>query len=419
LSSNPSQNETGTEDFPNRCGHISDICSLHDLKSGFHFGMGVRCLGITLGDPGGIGPEVALKAVYESTAAFVPVIFGPISVMDYLPMLAAQFHIHFLATPKNEYEIEDKFKGLRPLDPTSEKNGIQPFERPLRQAQCNAQGPAEPFEKASFSFFPAEPGKKKTLFWVNTGGTPFHIGEVSPDNGLHAYEAIRLAAAACLAGYLDGMVTAPICKEAMAMAGAPLTDHTTLLASLSKSDVSMGFYSVPLRVVLVTVHCALSDVSARMTPESIRRACAHAVMLATYHRDKSPKATPMRIAVAGLNPHAGENGLFGHEERDVITPTLAALRDEGLPVEGPFPADTLFHYAYKGDYDVVVAMYHDQGLIPVKMLAFDTAVNVTIGLPFVRTSPDHGTAFSLAYQDKADYRSFAEALDVACHWRVA
>ncbi len=320
-----------------------------------------------------------------------------------LPELSACFDVHFWLRQK----AEEESKGLRPLDPALIQNA----------AGARVQR-AEPFEIPSTFSFQAEPGKKKSLCWVSTGDTPFHVGKISPDNGRHAYEAIRLAAEACLAGHLDGIVTAPICKESMRMAGAPLTDHTTLLASLAQADVSMGFYSAPLRVVLTTVHCALSEVSRRITPEALRRACGHALLLANYHRDISLKETPIRIAVAGLNPHAGENGLFGNEEGDIIGPTLDKLRAEGLPVEGPFPADTLFHYAYKGDFDVVVAMYHDQGLIPVKMLAFDSAVNVTIGLPFVRTSPDHGTAFGLAYQGKADHSSFAEALDVALQWRI-
>jgi 4-hydroxythreonine-4-phosphate dehydrogenase len=410
----------------------------------------LRRLGITLGDPGGIGPEVALKAVYESTAVFVPVIFGPVSVLDHVAALTEKFDIHFLAMPKNG----EKHKGLRPLNPGQGQQadsaimGIQPFDK--------SQGPAKPFENPDegnsaigtgiqrakpfenpdegnstigtgiqratpfenpFVFsFPAEPGKKKQVFWVSTGDTPLDIGTVCAANGTHAYTAIQLATEACLSGQLDGIVTAPICKEAMAMAGAPFTDHTTLLASLAQAEVSMGFYSGPLRVVLVSVHCALSDVGRHITPDTLGRACRHAVTLARYHRQRVPKEMPIRIAVAGLNPHAGENGLFGHEEIAVIAPTIAALRAEGLPVEGPFPADTLFHHAYQGAFDVVVAMYHDQGLIPVKMLAFDTAVNVTIGLPFVRTSPDHGTAFSLAYQDKADHGSFAAALDLALHW---
>ncbi len=341
-------------------------------------------LGITLGDPGGIGPEIALKAVYESEKDFIPVVFGPISVMDYLPAFLEWFDIHFLAMPKNG----ERFKGLRWSLSTAE--GLDPV--------------------------PSSAAKKK-LFWVNTGDTPFQIGAVAAGNGHHAYTAIQWATEACLSGDLDGMVTAPICKEAMALAGAPLTDHTTLLASLAKSDVSMGFYSGPLRVVLVSVHCALSEVHRHITPETIRRACHHAFALAQYHRQSVSKNNPIRIAVAGLNPHAGENGLFGDEERLVIAPVVAALREEGLPVEGPFPADTLFHYAYKGDFDVVVAMYHDQGLIPVKMVAFDTAVNVTLGLPFIRTSPDHGTAFALAYQGKATHTSFDAALSLALSWR--
>ena len=370
----------------------------------------LRRLGITLGDPGGIGPEVALKAVCESTAVFVPVIFGPVSVLDHVAALTEKFDIHFLAMSKNG----EKHKGLRPLNPSQGQQtdiaimGIQPFDK--------AQGPAKTFENPFVFSLPAEPGKKKHVFWVSTGDTPLDIGTVCAANGTHAYTAIQLATEACLSGQLDGIVTAPICKEAMSMAGASFTDHTTLLASLAQAEVSMGFYSGPLRVVLVSVHCPLSDVGRHITPDTLSRACRHAVTLARYHRQRVPKETPIRIAVAGLNPHAGENGLFGHEEIAVIAPTIAALRAEGLPVEGPFPADTLFHHAYQGDFDVVVAMYHDQGLIPVKMLAFDTAVNMTIGLPFVRTSPDHGTAFSLAYQDKADHRSFAAALDLALHW---
>ena len=296
----------------------------------------------------------------------------------------------------------------------------KPFENPHGESAAGGNGiqRAQPFEDPFVFSFPAKPGKKKQVLWVPTGNTPFDIGMVSAANGAHAHTAIQLATEACLSGQLDGIVTAPICKEAMALAGAPLTDHTTLLASLAQAEVSMGFYSAPLRVVLVSVHCALSEVSGHITPDHIRRACQHAVVLAQYHRQRFPRETPLRIGVAGLNPHAGENGLFGQEDIAVIAPTVAALRAEGLPVEGPFPADTLFHHAYQGAFDVVVAMYHDQGLIPVKMLAFDTAVNVTMGLPFIRTSPDHGTAFSLAYQDKADHGSFVSALDLALHWEL-
>jgi 4-hydroxythreonine-4-phosphate dehydrogenase len=243
-----------------------------------------------------------------------------------------------------------------------------------------------------------------------TAGAPFdHPGRAQRDALLQAVDA-------AVGGEVDALVTAPIHKDRIRQAGFAFTGHTDLLAQRAGVEVAMMFVSPRLRVSLATIHLPLAEVAAALTAArlvSVLRLTAESLV-----RDFGLSAP--RIAVAGLNPHAGEAGLLGLQERDVMQPALAAalpgLRQAlgaGLVVEGPLPADALFHRAAAGGYDAVVAAYHDQGLIPVKLLAFREAVNLTLGLPFVRTSPAHGTADDLAWQGRADGTSMARALALA------
>lgn len=217
---------------------------------------------------------------------------------------------------------------------------------------------------------------------------------------------VRLA----LQGKVAALVTAPINKEGIHQAGYRFQGHTDFLAHLTGTDdYAMMLIGGSIRVVLVTVHVPLSQVSSLLDSGDIARKIrlAHKAML------KLKIAEP-KIAVAGLNPHAGEAGAFGREEIEIIKPAVALCRGEGINVEGPLPPDTLFYKLHHGYYDVAVTMYHDQGLIPLKMLAFETGVNVTLGIPIVRTSPDHGTAYDIAGKGMADPKSMIEAIKLAC-----
>jgi len=244
---------------------------------------------------------------------------------------------------------------------------------------------------------------------------PFTPGQVSAEAGRAAYDAIVMAVEHARAGRIDAIATAPINKEAFALAGIPFKGHTDLLAMLTKSGPAvMMFYAEQLRVVLATVHVALRDVPSLLTRE-----------LADFVIDITARELPRfgyprpRIAVAGLNPHAGEHGVIGSEDDAVLRPAVEAARGRGLDVNGPLPADTVFGRAARGDFDVVIACYHDQGLIPVKLLAFGRAVNVTLGLPIIRTSVDHGTAFDIAGRGVADHSSLVEAIGLAARLATA
>jgi 4-hydroxythreonine-4-phosphate dehydrogenase len=237
----------------------------------------------------------------------------------------------------------------------------------------------------------------------------FAPGELSGEAGRAAYDCIVRAVSDARDGAVAGIATAPINKLAFARAGLPWKGHTDLLAHLcGVRRVAMLFHAPELNVVLATVHIPLQDVSRLLTVE---------VMLETIRLTAA--AMPQfgfsrpRIAVAGLNPHAGEDGLLGSEEMSTLTPAINDARAAGVDVTGPLPADTVFTRATRGEFDVVVACYHDQGLIPVKLLAFGRAVNVTIGLPIVRTSVDHGTAFDIAGKGVADAGSMIEAVLLA------
>lgn len=240
-------------------------------------------------------------------------------------------------------------------------------------------------------------------------GEQFAPGVLSAGAGRAAYDAICAAVADAQRGAVDGIATAPVNKAAFALAGLPWKGHTDLLAHLTGSArVAMMFWSAPLKVVLATVHIPLSEVPRALTRELLDETIA----LTVRELPRFGLANP-RLALAGLNPHAGEEGIIGHEEQRVLRPAVEAARAQGVQIDGPFPGDTVFVRAVRGDFDAVIACYHDQGLIPVKLAAFGQAVNVTLGLPIVRTSVDHGTAFDIAGRGTADPGSLVHAVLLA------
>ena len=234
-------------------------------------------------------------------------------------------------------------------------------------------------------------------------------GIVSAEAGRASYDAIVEAVRDAQAGRVDAVATGPVHKEAFAACGLPWKGHTDLLGHLTGSDrVAMMFHSEPLRVVLATVHIPLSAVPAAITQPLIE----DVVTLTAREMPRFGFPAP-RIGLAGLNPHAGEHGLLGGEDEAVLRPAVKACAARGIDVTGPFPADTIFVRALRDGFDVVIACYHDQGLIPVKLAAFGKAVNVTLGLPIIRTSVDHGTAFDIAGTGMADPSSMIEAVKLA------
>jgi 4-hydroxythreonine-4-phosphate dehydrogenase len=257
------------------------------------------------------------------------------------------------------------------------------------------------------------------LYGPSTASAEFPPGRPTAASGRAAYDAIVQAAADAMQGTIAGVATAPISKEAFALAGLEWRGHTELLQHLTGAPrVAMLFHTEALTVTLATIHVPLAEVSRALTPARLR----DAIELTADWLPRIGVRRP-RIVVAGLNPHAGEAGLIGTEDRDVIAPVVAACRGRGLDVTGPVPADSLFA-RWKGPsgssgqkhgdrFDAVIACYHDQGLIPVKLLGFGRAVNVTLGLPIVRTSVDHGTAYDIAGRGLADHSSLVEAILLA------
>jgi 4-hydroxythreonine-4-phosphate dehydrogenase len=238
---------------------------------------------------------------------------------------------------------------------------------------------------------------------------PVDLGRTSAAAGRAAARAVLRAVADARAGRVQALVTAPLNKQSLHAAGHPWPGHTEMLAEAAGTpDVAMMFVGGGLRVALITIHRPLRTVPDAVTPAEVRRVAR------LVHREMPRfRVTAPRIALCGLNPHAGEHGLLGREEEQVLIPAVEDLRGEGLDVSGPFPADSLFVRAKRGEFDAVIAGYHDQGLIPVKLAAFGHAVNVTLGLPFVRTSVDHGTGFDIVEKGVADANSLVEAMRVA------
>lgn len=324
-------------------------------------------IGITLGDVGGIGPEVALKAAFGQA-------WGK----------SAR-----LALIGSRSVIAEQARRLRLPMPPPWSPGAPP-QSPVVLWEPGGRLERDTHGFRSFSL-KVKPGRTGVL------------------NGRACAEWIRAAALGCRVGWFDAMVTGPISKESLQKAGVPFPGHTEYLAHLAgRKRFAMLLIGGPLRVALVTRHVPLSRVPALITRPrielAVRMTAAALRWLGVENR---------RIAVAALNPHAGEGGMLGREERTIIAPALNYLRGEGVPVEGPVPADVLFHQAVKGRFGAVVALYHDQGLAPLKLLAFETGVNLTLGLPFVRTSPDHGTAFDIAGLGRANPSSMIEAVKLA------
>jgi 4-hydroxythreonine-4-phosphate dehydrogenase len=320
--------------------------------------MKLPVVGITMGDPAGVGPEVIVKALARADAR---ALCRPLVIGD-----AKQ-----LARANRLMKL-----GLE----------IRPVADP---AQARFQ-----------------PG---TVECIDAGAVPEDIayGKVSPAAGEAAYRYIECAVRLALDRSIDAVCTAPINKEAMNAAGHKFPGHTELLAKLTGTkEVSLTLLSPKLRVIHVTAHIGLLDAIERIDSALVERTIARGRELLTRAGMPDP-----RIGVCGINPHAGENGLFGRgEEAQKIVPAVEAARKRGWKIDGPLPADSLFYLAARGDYDLVVAMYHDQGHGPVKALGLEHGVNVTAGLPIVRTSVDHGTAFDIAGTGKADERSMIEAL---------
>ena len=291
-------------------------------------------IAISLGDPGGIGPEVTLKALKE--------IQHPLTI---------------------------KLYGSECL--------FQPFQS-LRHHQityCHCYDLNQPIHQDNNAI-----------------------------NGSASFTYLKQAVEDAMAKKIMQLVTAPISKTAWQQAGIHYTGHTTALKALSNAEtVSMAFYTPNLKTILATIHIPLMQVSSQLTQERLNVTFEHAQLLCQQLGITAPK-----IAVAGLNPHAGEGGLFGTEEQKIKD----IIDKSAVTVLGPYPPDTLYHRAYQGEFDIVVSLYHDQGLIPIKLIGFHDAVNVTVGLPFIRTSPDHGTAFDIVGQDQADPSSMQAAIEL-------
>lgn len=315
-------------------------------------------LAVTMGDPSGIGPEIVARLFLLRPERRRWIVVGD-------PMVMAE--------------------AVRCLDPAGR---VRRLDR---------------VEEARFA-----PGTLDVLASTDLAALP-PVGRVCAASGRAAYAAILAAIGLARSGRVAGIVTGPIHKEALAAAGLAYPGHTEILAEHADgARVAMMLANEEIRTVLVTIHCALS--------EAIRRGDLAAQMTAirlAHEAGRSLGIAAPRVAVAGLNPHAGEGGLFGDEEIRIIRPAIEAARAEGIDASGPWPGDTVFMQARRGQFDVVVAQYHDQGLIPVKYMGLEKGVNVTLGLPFVRTSPDHGTAFDIAGRGLADPSSLEAAFDYA------
>lgn len=246
--------------------------------------------------------------------------------------------------------------------------------------------------------------------------TEFDAGVASQASGAAAIASIEAATHACMRGECEALITTPISKNALKLAGSPFPGHTEMLAHLchhagKARDVAMMFASDRLNVMLTTIHLSLLDAINAITVHSVTRAIEHAHEAAPWLG--IAKGAKPRIAVAGLNPHASEDGLFGDEEAIHILPAIAACKLRGIDVSGPYPPDTIFMRAKRGEFDIVVAMTHDHGLIAVKLDGIEHAVNVTVGLPFLRASVDHGTAYDIAWQCKASSENLLHVLNWA------
>ncbi|WP_394120345.1 4-hydroxythreonine-4-phosphate dehydrogenase PdxA [Planococcus donghaensis] len=315
-------------------------------------------IGITMGDAAGVGPEIILKSfehdvVHETSLSFV---IGDASILERAKK--------FTNSTKTIHRIEN------PSQAKFEKDTIDILDLGLL-----------------------------------TDDLP--IGEVSPEAGNAAFQYLAKAIELANESEIDAICTAPLNKEALQKGGHMYPGHTEILAELTGTkDYSMMLSAPNLKVIHVTTHVGIIDAINMITPERV----LHVIQLAHNTLTKAGIQNP-KIAVCGINPHAGENGLFGYgEEEEKVIPAIEKAVAEGIDVQGPLPADTLFFRTVRGDFDIVVAMYHDQGHAPVKVLGLEAGVNITVGLPIIRTSVDHGTAFDIAGTGIADENSLIEAL---------
>ncbi|MEW6108009.1 MAG: 4-hydroxythreonine-4-phosphate dehydrogenase PdxA [Nitrospirota bacterium] len=324
----------------------------------------MKKIAITMGDPGGVGPEVIVKALYsvEINEYCSPIVIGDRTVIE------------------NALKLLNLYIKLSTIKTPEESNP--------------SPGSIEIIDMEEINFL--------------------EKGRPTAEGGAACVSYIKKAVGFALEKRVDGIVTAPISKEALKMAGFKWPGHTEMLAEITGTkDYAMMLVGGLLRVILVTIHTSLRSVPDLITKDNVFRTIRLAKKACDMMGIKDP-----RIAVAGLNPHAGEAGIFGDEEIKEIKPAVDRAIQEGLPAEGPFPPDTIFNKAYKGEIDIVVCMYHDQGLIPLKMIAFDEGVNVTLGLPMIRTSPDHGTAYDIAWKGKANPSSMIEAIKLASRLKI-
>ncbi|MDL1970022.1 MAG: 4-hydroxythreonine-4-phosphate dehydrogenase PdxA [Candidatus Desulfofervidaceae bacterium] len=325
--------------------------------------MSVPYIGITLGDVCGVGPEITVKALCrpEIYQYCRPVVIGDAKALE-----------------QAAYMLGKKVKILSP-----------PWEVTTKK-----------FGPGQVCLVPVSSLQEKDLVY----------GHPTPTVGKAAVEYIKMAVALTMDGKIQGMVTCPVNKAIINAAGIPFTGHTELLAKLTHTNrFAMLLVGERLKVALVTIHIALKDVSRIISQEKI----LDLIDLTHHFLKEKLRFSQPRLAVAGLNPHAGEGGLMGKEEIEIIAPAVKAAQTMGIEVKGPFPPDTVFYWAKEGYYDVVICMYHDQGLIPFKLLHFRDGVNVTMGLPIVRTSVDHGTAYDIAGKGIADENSLVAAIRLA------
>lgn len=319
-------------------------------------------IGITMGDAAGVGPEIIIKSlqnkkVYEASH---PIVIGDFKMLE------------------RAASVLNSDLAIKRIDKNADFTSVE-----FGEVACY-----------DLNLIPAD--------------LPY--GKVSSEAGYAAFEYLRTTIELANEGRIDAICTAPLNKEALHKGGHVYPGHTEILAELTGTKhFSMMLSSPKLKVIHVTTHVGLMDAIERIEPDRVYRVIKLAHETLTNSGVKQPK-----IGVCGINPHAGENGLFGYgEEEEKIVPAINQAQDKGINVEGPLPADTLFFRAQRGDFDIVVAMYHDQGHGPIKVLGLEAGVNITVGLPIIRTSVDHGTAFDIAGKGIADERSMLEALKQA------
>jgi 4-phospho-D-threonate 3-dehydrogenase / 4-phospho-D-erythronate 3-dehydrogenase len=320
-------------------------------------------LGLTMGDPAGIGPEICLRALSEPQVLerCTPVLFGDVTLLNRVAKVA----------------------GIRGVN--------------CRSASITELGTIEMNEPLV----------------VNCGATDAAAiipGQVSAACGKAGYTYIEHAIKAALVGIINGVVTAPIHKESLSLSGVKFPGHTEIFTALTDAKRScMMLYSDKLTVSMCTTHIGYHEVPGKLSVERVLNVIELTAQAMRQLRGREPL-----VGVCGLNPHAGEHGLFGNrEEKHFVEPAIKAARERGIGVEGPLVPDAAFTSAQRKKFDAIVTLYHDQGHIPFKMLAFDTGVNITLGLPIIRTSVDHGTAFDIAWQGKAQATSLFSAIEVA------